>query len=92
MGWSFRLVLVGGQRLQPRHGRLIHARGGRAGRVLQLPRRAHRRHRARRHSVFYKDDAGDVFHTYSAYKRGIDMFNTAYNYLDTVPKGRDEGA
>jgi predicted dithiol-disulfide oxidoreductase (DUF899 family) len=42
-------------------------------------------------SVFYKDDNGDVFHTYSAYKRGIDMFNTAYHYLDTVPKGRDEG-
>jgi predicted dithiol-disulfide oxidoreductase (DUF899 family) len=42
-------------------------------------------------SVFYKDDTGDVLHTYSAYKRGIDMFNTAYHYLDTVPKGRDEG-
>jgi predicted dithiol-disulfide oxidoreductase (DUF899 family) len=22
--------------------------------------------------------------------RGIDMFNTAYHYLDIVPKGRDE--
>jgi predicted dithiol-disulfide oxidoreductase (DUF899 family) len=41
-------------------------------------------------SVFYRDDAGDVYHTYSAYERGIDMFNTAYHYLDTVPKGRDE--
>jgi predicted dithiol-disulfide oxidoreductase (DUF899 family) len=41
-------------------------------------------------SVFYRDDAGDVFHTYSAYERGIDMFNTAYHYLDAVPKGRDE--
>ena len=42
-------------------------------------------------SVFYKDAAGNIFHTYSAYARGIDMFNTAYNYLDIVPKGRDEG-
>jgi predicted dithiol-disulfide oxidoreductase (DUF899 family) len=41
-------------------------------------------------SVFYRDDAGDLYHTYSAYERGIDMFNTAYHYLDTVPKGRDE--
>ena len=41
-------------------------------------------------SVFYKDDQGQVFHTYSAYARGIDLMNTAYNYLDTVPKGRDE--
>ncbi len=41
-------------------------------------------------SVFYRDNDGVVYHTYSAYARGIDMFNTAYNYLDTVPKGRDE--
>jgi predicted dithiol-disulfide oxidoreductase (DUF899 family) len=41
-------------------------------------------------SVFFKDDAGRIFHTYSAYARGIDLMNTAYNYLDTVPKGRDE--
>ncbi|GLQ52104.1 DUF899 domain-containing protein [Dyella flava] len=40
-------------------------------------------------SVFFKD--GDqIFHTYSTYSRGIDMFNTAYHYLDVVPKGRDE--
>jgi predicted dithiol-disulfide oxidoreductase (DUF899 family) len=41
-------------------------------------------------SVFYKDADGGVFHTYSAYARGIDMFNTAYHYLDCVPNGRDE--
>jgi len=41
-------------------------------------------------SVFAKDD-GSIFHTYSAYARGIDLLNTAYNYLDIVPKGRDEG-
>jgi predicted dithiol-disulfide oxidoreductase (DUF899 family) len=42
-------------------------------------------------SVFYKDESGAIFHTYSAYARGIDMMNTAYHYLDLVPKGRDEG-
>jgi predicted dithiol-disulfide oxidoreductase (DUF899 family) len=41
-------------------------------------------------SVFYKDEAGSIFHTYSAYARGIDILNTAYNYLDLAPKGRDE--
>jgi len=41
-------------------------------------------------SVFYKAANGDIFHTYSAYARGIDMMNTAYHYLDLVPKGRDE--
>ena len=41
-------------------------------------------------SVFYRDGDGRLFHTYSAYARGIDIVNTAYNYLDLVPKGRDE--
>jgi predicted dithiol-disulfide oxidoreductase (DUF899 family) len=41
-------------------------------------------------SVFYKNAAGRVFHTYSAYARGIDILNAAYNYLDLAPKGRDE--
>jgi predicted dithiol-disulfide oxidoreductase (DUF899 family) len=42
-------------------------------------------------SVFYKDESGKLFHTYSTYARGIDLQNTAYNYIDLVPKGRDEG-
>jgi len=41
-------------------------------------------------SVFYKDENGDVFHTYSSYSRGLDMLNGAYHLLDLVPKGRDE--
>ena len=43
-------------------------------------------------SVFFKDSTGSVFHTYSAYSRGVDLMNTAYNYLDLAPKGRDEGS
>ena len=43
-------------------------------------------------SVFCKDAVGKVFRTSSAYARGIDMLNTAYHYLDLVPKGRDEGS
>ena len=41
-------------------------------------------------SVFYKDQAGRIFHTYSCYSRGLDMLNVAYHYLDLTPKGRDE--
>jgi predicted dithiol-disulfide oxidoreductase (DUF899 family) len=41
-------------------------------------------------SVFFKDENGDIFHTYSTYARGIDMVNGAYQFLDLVPKGRDE--
>ena len=41
-------------------------------------------------SVFYRDESGQVFHTYSTYARGIDMVNATYQFLDLVPKGRDE--
>lgn len=41
-------------------------------------------------NVFYRDDQGEIFHTYSCYARGLDMLNGAYHYLDLVPKGRDE--
>ncbi len=41
-------------------------------------------------SVFYKDGTGNIFHTYSSYGRGLDMLVGTYNYLDLVPKGRDE--
>ena len=41
-------------------------------------------------SVFYKDESGDVFHTYSCYARGLDMVNGAYHLMDLTPKGRDE--
>lgn len=41
-------------------------------------------------SVFARNEAGEIFHTYSCYARGLDMLNGAYHYLDLVPKGRDE--
>ena len=41
-------------------------------------------------SVFLKDDAGAVFHTYSTYGRGVEVMMGTYNLLDLVPKGRGE--
>ena len=41
-------------------------------------------------SVFYKDEDGSVFHTYSTYARGLDQLVGTYNFLDLTPKGRDE--
>jgi predicted dithiol-disulfide oxidoreductase (DUF899 family) len=41
-------------------------------------------------SVFYKDGAGDVFHTYSTYARGLDILLGAYNFIDLTPTGRNE--
>ncbi len=41
-------------------------------------------------SVFFKDESGTIFHTYSVYSRGGEEFLGAYRYLDLTPKGRDE--
>ena len=41
-------------------------------------------------SVFYKDKDGAIYHTYSTYARGLDILVGTYNFLDLVPKGRDE--
>ena len=41
-------------------------------------------------SVFYKNDKGEIFHTYSTYARGLDILLGTYNMLDMTPKGRDE--
>jgi predicted dithiol-disulfide oxidoreductase (DUF899 family) len=41
-------------------------------------------------SAFYKNERGEVFHTYSTYARGLDILVGTYNVLDMAPKGRDE--
>lgn len=41
-------------------------------------------------SVFARDDAGQVYHTYSSFARGCDLLLGTYNYIDLTPKGRDE--
>jgi predicted dithiol-disulfide oxidoreductase (DUF899 family) len=41
-------------------------------------------------SVFYKNESGEIFHTYSCYARGLDAMVGTYNWLDLAPKGRDE--
>ena len=41
-------------------------------------------------SVFYKDESGEIFHTYSTYGRGDEGGLTTYFYLDLTPKGRNE--
>ena len=43
-------------------------------------------------SVFVRDDAGTVFHSYSRYGRGVEAMMGTYALLDLVPRGRDEDA
>lgn len=41
-------------------------------------------------SVFYRNEAGEIFHTYSTYARGLDLLVGTNNFLDLTPKGRNE--
>ena len=92
MGWSFKWVSSGKTDFNSDYGVSFTAeevalRKADYNYTIQDPSQTEREGL----SVFYKDSAGQLFHTYSAYARGIDMVNLAYQYLDLVPKGRDEG-
>ncbi len=41
-------------------------------------------------SVFFKDDSGKIYHTYSSFSRGAEQVLGTYALLDMLPKGRDE--
>lgn len=41
-------------------------------------------------SIFVKNDASEVFHTYSTFGRGVEVMMGAYSLIDLTPKGRDE--
>src|ERR1700730_5057979 len=41
-------------------------------------------------SVFFRDEAGQIFHTYSTFGRGAEDFLGAYRFIDVTPKGRNE--
>lgn len=41
-------------------------------------------------SVFFRDKTGQIFHTYSSYARGGELFLGSYAFLDITPKGRNE--
>lgn len=89
LGWSFRWVSSGGNEFnfdyqvsfteQQVQGEVDYNYGKRKFPTTDAPGV----------SVFLRDGV-NVFHTYSSFGRGIDMLNTAYHYLDLVPKGRDE--
>lgn len=41
-------------------------------------------------SAFYRNDAGEIFHTYSTFGRGVEVMMGAYDMMDLTPKGRSE--
>jgi predicted dithiol-disulfide oxidoreductase (DUF899 family) len=89
LGWSFKWVSSGGSRFNYDFGASFdpEAQGEPVYNYGTLvPGLADREGM----SVFYRDEDGAIYHTYSAYARGIDVLNAAYNYIDLVPNGRDE--
>ncbi len=90
MGWRFHWVSAFGADFQRDYG--VHfTKDELAGEVDYNYRKIHfDLEEAPGLSVFYKDNAGQIFHTYSSYERGLDTLVGTYQFLDLVPKGRDE--
>ena len=78
------------QRLQPRLSCVVHADEIAGGEVDYNFAGSLPGEEAPGASVFYKNEAGEIFHTYSTYARGLDILIGTYNFLDLAPKGRDE--
>lgn len=90
MGWSFKWVSSGSTDFNFDLGVSFSPAENEAGTAFYNYSRGTQGADREGVSVFYRSADGDVFHTYSAYARGIDLLNTAYNYVDLAPKGRDE--
>lgn len=90
MGWRFRWVSAFANDFQSDYG--VHfTKEELSGDVTYNYRKIHfGLEEAPGLSVFYKDEAGGIFHTYSTYERGLDSVVGTYQFLDLVPKGRDE--
>jgi predicted dithiol-disulfide oxidoreductase (DUF899 family) len=90
MGWRFKWVSSFGSDFN-RDFHVSFTEGERKGDVYyNFARRRFGSAEAPGASVFYKDEGGSLYHTYSCYARGLDAMNGAYQWLDLTPKGRDE--
>ena len=92
MGWSFKWVSSFESDFNFDFGVSFKAGAERSGQVLyNFAHRPYMSDEMPGASFFYRRNH-DVFHTYSTYARGLDLLNGAYNWLDLVPKGRDENS
>jgi predicted dithiol-disulfide oxidoreductase (DUF899 family) len=91
MGWSFKWVSSSGSSFNRDFGVSFTPEEIASGRpIYNFGTAAFGVEEAPGVSVFAKNDAGEIFHTYSCFSRGLDALNPAYQHLDLVPKGRDE--
>ncbi|HEY4081288.1 MAG TPA: DUF899 domain-containing protein [Burkholderiaceae bacterium] len=92
MGWQFKWVSSAGSEFNYDFGVSFTGQQMSTGRVFyNYVSQPFPHEEAPGISVFYKDDAGEVFHTYSRYGRGVEVMMGTYDMLDLTPKGRDEG-
>ncbi len=91
MGWQFGWVSSNGSDFNQDFGVTFTPEAVAKGEVeYNFGLRAFPQEEAPGVSVFYKDDADEVFHTYSRYGRGVEVMMGAYSLLDLTPMGRDE--
>jgi predicted dithiol-disulfide oxidoreductase (DUF899 family) len=91
MGWQFKWVSSNGTDFNYDFGVSFTPEAVAKGRIgYNYGTSPHLREELPGVSAFYKDEAGDVFHTYSTYGRGVEVMMGTYQLLDLTPKGRDE--
>jgi predicted dithiol-disulfide oxidoreductase (DUF899 family) len=92
MGWRFKWVSSHGSDFNFDYGVSFTKESLAKGPALYnfAPRESTEEGEAPGMSAFYKDEEGRVFHTYSAYARGLDVLLGTHHWLDLTPKGRDE--
>ncbi|HEY6641387.1 thioredoxin family protein [Povalibacter sp.] len=91
MGWQFHWVSSYGSDFNYDFGVSFHPADLAAGPVpYNFERRELDSEEMPGVSVFFRDDDGSIYRTYSAYGRGVDQLVGAYNYLDLTPRGRNE--
>jgi predicted dithiol-disulfide oxidoreductase (DUF899 family) len=91
MGWKFRWVSSHGSDFNHDFGVSFTQQQIASGKVAyNYTTQAFPAEEAPGLSVFYRDDTGAVFHTYSTYGRGVEVMMGTYQMLDLTPRGRDE--
>lgn len=91
MGWQFPWLSSDGTTFNFDYGVSFHAEDLAAGEVsYNFKMQKIKSHDLPGLSVFYRDENGNIYRTYSSYDRGLDILLGAYNYIDLTPRGRFE--
>lgn len=88
MGWTFPWVSSHGNEFNYDYGVSFDGRPGQTYNYVPTGMKGD----AHGTSIFAKDDAGAIFHTYSTFARGDEPFIGAFHWLDLTPKGRNEAS